>query len=57
MVNSLYLETYSTNGTSPKLLGTIYGQMTEASLQFVPAVESARVMTARCAAQHTMIAK
>lgn len=44
---------------NPKLLGTIYGQMTQTSLEFVPAAEpvTKRVMTTGCSAQHTMIAK
>lgn len=58
-VNLLNMETYSTNGTTPKLLGTIYGQMTQTSLEFVPAAEpvTKRVTTAGCSAQHTMIVK
>jgi len=40
VVNLLILEAYSTSGTNPTLLGTIHGQMNEASLQFLPAAES-----------------
>lgn len=58
VVNLPILEAYSTSGTNPKLLGTIYGQMNEASLQFLLAAESVskRVMTTCWPTQHTMIA-